>query len=78
MAFYHHKDLKYIIHPYIFVLKENKGLRKNIDLFDYSLWMMIMGSPEKIRSPQSIEDHVGPFFDELDIIQANLNAPPLQ
>ncbi|QLH37433.1 MAG: hypothetical protein HWD61_15880 [Parachlamydiaceae bacterium] len=72
MAFHHHKDLKYILHPYIFVLKENKGIQK--DLFDYSLWMMRVGSPETIRSPESLNDNVGIFVDEFDVIRANLNA----
>lgn len=76
MAFHHHKDLKYILHPYIFVLKENKGIQQ--DLFDYSLWMMRVGSPETIRSPQSIEDNIGAFIDEFDIVRANLNAAPTQ
>lgn len=52
MPFHHHKDLKYILHPYIFVLKENQGIRK--DLFDYSLWMMRVGSPETIRAPEGL------------------------
>lgn len=50
MAFNHHKDLKYILHPYIFVLKENTGIQS--DLFDYSLCMMRVGASETIRSPK--------------------------
>lgn len=76
MPFHAHKDLKYILHPYIFVLKENKGIQS--DLFDYSLWMMRVGTPETIRSPQSIEDNIGAFIDEFDVIRANLNSPPIQ
>lgn len=76
MPFHPHKDLKYILHPYIFVLKENRDIQS--DLFDYSLWMMRMGSPETIRSPQSLEDNLGMFIDEFDLIRANLNIPPPQ
>lgn len=57
MPFHHHKDLKYILHPYIFVLKENRGIQK--DLFDYSLWMMRVGSPETIRAPHGMGNPLG-------------------
>ncbi len=76
MPFHPHKDLKYILHPYIFVLKENRGIQK--DLFDYSLWMMRIGSPETIRSPHSKEDSFCAFIDEFDIIRANLNSYPTE
>jgi len=72
MAFHQHKDLKYILHPYIFVLKENKGIQN--DLFDYSLWMMRL-SPETIRSPKSHEDFITQFIDEFELVRENLHSP---
>lgn len=72
MAFHQHKDLKYILHPYIFVLKENKGIQN--DLFDYSLWMMRI-SPETIRSPKGLIDRSNVFVDEFDLIRTHLNSP---
>lgn len=53
MAFHNHKDLKYILHPYIFVLKENTGIQS--DLFDYSLCIMKIGAAETIRSPKDLQ-----------------------
>lgn len=67
MAFNHHRDLKYILHPYIFVLKENNGIQT--DLFDYSLCMMRLGSPETIRSPK--EARLNPLMYELENGPAN-------
>jgi hypothetical protein len=74
MAFHPHKDLKYILHPYIFVLKENQGIQN--DLFDYSLWMMRI-SPETIRSPKGVEGKKGIVGDDFDALQAYLNFPSL-
>lgn len=77
MPFHPHKDLKYILHPYIFVLKENKGIQKN--LFDYSLWMMRMGSLETIKAPKSVEYDLAALMDEFEAIRASLNNnPPIQ
>lgn len=72
MPFHHHKDLKDILHPIIFVLKENKGIQK--DLFDYSLWMMRVGSPEVIRAPKREKNHVGDLINEFDIIKSQLKS----
>jgi hypothetical protein len=75
MPFYPHKDLKNTLYPVIFVLKENQNIKKN--LFDYSLWMMHM-PPETFHSPETLNDNISPFIDELDLIRASLNSNPLQ
>lgn len=44
------KDLKMILHPYIFVLKEGKKIHDNF--LDYSLLILQVGRAEIIRSPK--------------------------
>jgi len=51
MAFKFNKDLKFIVHPYMFVLKEGQKIQK--DFLDYTLMMLQVGSPETIKSPPS-------------------------
>jgi hypothetical protein len=51
MQFNHQKDLRYIIHPYIFLLKPSKDIQNN--LFDYSLTMMRVGVTEMICSAEN-------------------------
>ena len=41
--------LRTMLHPYIFVLKEGKGINDNF--FDYSLMMMLINSKEMLPSP---------------------------
>lgn len=43
--------LKNILHPYIFVLKEGRKIKK--DFLDYSLMMLFIHSNEKINSPDN-------------------------
>lgn len=45
-------QLRTILHPYIFVLKEGKEINDNF--FDYSLMMMLINSNETIRSPAGL------------------------
>lgn len=45
-------DLKLLLHPYVFVLKEGREISH--DFLDYSLLMLQVTCPEKIKSPQSI------------------------
>lgn len=45
-------QLRAILHPYIFVLKEGKEIGDNF--FDYSLMMMMINSKETIRSPANL------------------------
>jgi len=49
MAFKFSKDLKLILHPYLFVLKEGKEIQD--DLLDYTLMMLLVSCPETIKSP---------------------------
>lgn len=49
MAFRSNKDLKLLLHPYLFALKEGPGIKK--DFLDYSLLMLQVTSPEVIKSP---------------------------
>jgi len=50
MSFKINKDLKPILYPYMFVLKEGKTIQR--DLFDYSLIMFHVGQPEILSSPK--------------------------
>lgn len=43
------KDLKQILHPYIFVLKEGREFSQNY--LDYSLLFLHVGTQEIIKSP---------------------------
>ena len=47
------KDLKPLLYPYLFVLKEGKTI--STDLFDYSLMMFHVGKPETLRSPTPLQ-----------------------
>jgi hypothetical protein len=49
MAMKNNKDLRLLLHPYIFVLREGKKINKNF--LDYSLLMLHVNCPEKIKSP---------------------------
>lgn len=44
------RDLKQILHPYLFVLKEGKAMAN--DLLDYSLMMLHVNCREVIRTPK--------------------------
>lgn len=43
------KELKLILHPFVFVLKEGKEIKQ--DYLDYSLMMLQVGRPEILKSP---------------------------
>ncbi len=45
-----HRDLKQIIHPYMFVLKEGKGIGQNP--LDYSLMMLHVNCLEVLKTPK--------------------------
>lgn len=53
MAFRSNKDLKLLLHPYLFALKEGPGIKT--DFLDYSLLMLQVTAPEVIRSPQRLK-----------------------
>lgn len=62
----HNKDLHAILSPYIFALKEGKGL------LDYSLLMLKVSAPEVIPSPGS--KHVMKFLPTAHLISEQLSA----
>lgn len=47
------RDLRAILHPYLFVLRE--GLDIQADYLDYSLLMLHVSPPEVIQSPGSVK-----------------------
>jgi hypothetical protein len=55
MVFRNNKDLKLILHPYIFVLKEGHTIQN--DLLDYSLIMLQVNCHEIIKSPKTKESN---------------------
>ena len=68
------QDLKLLLHPYIFVLKE--GRKINNDFLDYSLLMLQVTCPETIHSPQGDGLHQYPPLSESDILKAYIAVPP--
>ena len=49
MIYRSNKDLKEILHPYLFVLQEGPNFKK--DPMNYSLCMLRIGNSEVIKSP---------------------------
>ncbi len=47
-----HQDLKQIVHPFMFVLKEGKAIGN--DLLDYSLMMLHVNCLEVIKTPKRV------------------------
>ncbi len=66
MAFKNTKDLKLILHPYLFVLKAGKEIQD--DYLDYSLLMLQLRCPETIRSPSKKTKAISEF----DLLKATL------
>lgn len=48
--------LKTFLHPYIFVLKEGRAIKR--DYLDYSLMMLFIHSSERIASPETDENEL--------------------
>jgi hypothetical protein len=65
------RDLKMILHPVIFVLKEGQEFKQN--LLDYSLLMLHVTS-ETIKSPINFLPLRNPVPSEIDYI--NITLPP--
>jgi hypothetical protein len=53
MAIKYRKDLKLLVHPFLFVLKEGRKIQDNF--LDYSLLMLQVVSPEILKSPPDQE-----------------------
>jgi hypothetical protein len=68
MSFRNNQDLKTLLHPYIFVLKENPGIQK--DYLDYSLLMMQVGRPEMLKSPLSYKKKRSNIETEFELIHS--------
>lgn len=49
MANKYNKDLKLLVHPYVFILREGQTIKR--DFLDYNLVMLKVCSPEVLRSP---------------------------
>lgn len=47
-----HKDLRHILHPYMFLLREGQAFHE--DLFDYSLMMLHVNCLEVMESPRVV------------------------
>lgn len=69
MTFRSNKDLKQLLHPYLFALKEGPGIKK--DFLDYSLLMLQVTSPEIIRSPHRStkrpSDYLHTFISQISV-----------
>ena len=66
MTFNQRKDLKNILHPYIFILIENDGIQNN--LLDYSLCMMRVGANECLRSKENKNKIPFILINDLDVL----------
>lgn len=65
------KDLKQLLHPYIFVLKEGQEIKD--DLLDYSLMMLQVTCPEVIKSPSApTKQQISAATAEIDVLKASL------
>lgn len=74
MGFQARKNLHVIVHPYIFVLKEGKKIKK--DYLDYSLMMLQITAPETIKSPHDrSKKRLNMLAPELDLLKAILSSP---
>lgn len=69
MTFKYSKDLKLILHPYLFVLKEGKQIQD--DLLDYSLMMLLVSCPETIKSPRTEVKNPSITGPEIDFHQTS-------
>lgn len=60
------KDLRVLVHPYVFVLQEGPKITK--DYLNYSLMMLQVGCPQTLRSPDNGRPRRNPLIAELDVI----------
>lgn len=66
------QGLKSILHPFLFVLKEGRGIKN--DYLDYSLMMLHINSSETIRSPEEQGKFLSMLVPEMDIVTATIPA----
>ncbi len=78
-----HKDLKQILHPYLFVLKEGKEISD--DYLDYSLLMLHVNCTEILHAPKipkrelplkASKAEVAPALQETEQERIALAIPP--
>ncbi len=74
MASKNSKDLRLLLHPYIFVLKEGNEINK--DLLNYSLLMLHVSCPETLKSPEKQVQKPGTLISEFDLIKATFQRQP--
>lgn len=74
MTFNVNKDLKLILHPYVFVLKEGKKIKE--DFLDYSLMVLQLGCLETIPSPQVKKNKNQQLLNDLEILNLNFRSLP--
>lgn len=65
-------NLKGILHPYLFVLKEGGGIKS--DYLDYSLMMLLINSSETIKSPYKEKTKLSDIVQDMDIMASSLPA----
>lgn len=65
------KDLRLLAYPYLFVLKEGKGIKT--DPMDFSLMMLQVASPEVIKSPNLV--YVKDWQTKIPTAKNHLNTP---
>jgi hypothetical protein len=73
MAFGYTNDLKHLLHPYIFVLKE--GPHIEFDFFNFQLMMLQITCPEVIKSPTCSQPKASASTSstsELDLLKSNI------
>jgi len=66
------EDLKIILHPYVFALKEGKKI--NDDYLDFSLQMLQVSCPEKIKSPKKVKIKLP--FSKFDLLSLPKSEQP--
>lgn len=63
------KQLKLLLHPYVFVLKEGKGFSKNSMSYDL---MMLQVNNEVIKSPKQLSEPNQTPQNELEMLKSAL------
>lgn len=66
------QDLKSILHPYLFVLKEGGTIKK--DFLDYSLMMLLINSSETISSPKGNDKSLSEIVPDMDMKSVTMPA----
>lgn len=65
-------NLKGILHPYQFILKEGGEIKK--DFLDYSLMMLMVNSTETIKSPKGQKRNLSDIVPDMDMAKITIPA----